>query len=628
MRSQRRPHGLPGPRLVSRRALVGLCAALLDLDARSASLVVDDLDEFLPCLPAAARHGLATGALAVDSASLLMTGRRLRSLSHDQRERVLERLARRPLTDQVLDTLKIPVLFAYGGGANGVGKLPDPDHPPVRPDADLLVVPSLEYRSRSVVDAVVIGSGAGGAIAARALARGGSTVVVLEEGRRHGVAEFRGRPPLARFGDLYRDGGTTVALGTPPVILPLGRGVGGTTLVNSGTCYRTPERVLSRWREMHGVEMADLVRFGALLDGVESTLRVAPVPLDIMGNNGLITLRGAEKLGWSAHPIRRNAPGCHGCGQCAVGCPENAKFGVHLSVLPDACAAGAVIVSEARVERVMHGAGRATGVRASRPDGSSFEILADLIFVAAGATETPPLLRRSGLGDHPHLGRNLAIHPAVSVGGWFEEPVRSSYGVLQSAGIDELHASDNILMEATSAPGGIGSMVLPGVGRRLAEQLDKIDHLATLGAMVGDEPSGSVHGWEGRPVIRYRLARRDGAKLVKAIGAMGRIMFAAGATEVATGIRGHDTVRSEEELDAATSAARVERLHVAAFHPTGTARMGADAATHPVAPDGRLRGVEGVYLVDASILPSCPEVNPQLTIMALADGVTTGAISR
>jgi choline dehydrogenase-like flavoprotein len=612
---------------LARRSLAGLCAALLDLDSAAAGLVVADLDDLLPFLPGAARHALSAGAVAVDAASLLATGHRLHRLSSEQRERLLERLSRRTLTDGALDTIKIPIVFAYGAGAHGVGKIARPDHPPVRPDADLDVVPSTEFRQRAVADAVVIGSGAGGAIAARALARAGLSVVILEEGRRHSVEEFRERPALARFGALYRDGGSTVALGSPPVILPLGRGVGGTTLVNSGTCYRTPEKVLARWREVHGVEMADSERFGSLLDEIERTLEVAPVPLSIMGNNGLLTLRGAEKLGWSAHPIRRNAPGCRGCSQCAVGCPENAKFGVHLSVLPAACAAGAVIVSEARVERILHGGGRATGVRAARRGGGTIEILADLIFVAAGATETPPLLRRSGLGDHPHIGRNLAVHPAVSVGGWFDEPVRASQGVLQSAGIDELHASDGLLMEATSAPGGIGSMVLPGLGRRLAAQLEKIEHLATLGAMVGDEPSGSVHGWEGRPVIRYRLSRGDGAKLIKAIGAMGRVMFAAGATEVATGIRGHDTVGSEKELEAATAAARVERLHIAAFHPTGTVRMGSEATTHPVDPVGRLRGVDGVYVVDASIVPSCPEVNPQLTIMAFAEGVTANALA-
>ena len=245
------------------------------------------------------------------------------------------------------------------------------------------------------------------------------------------------------------------------------------------------------------------------------------------------------------------------------------------------------------------------------------EILSPRVVVAAGATESPPLLRRSGLGRHPQLGRNLAVHPAVSVAGFFDERVDATSGVLQSAGIDHFHESDGILVEATSAPPGMGSMVLPGAGRQLVRHLERSDHLVTLGAMIGDAPAGRVHG-SRHSVVRYDLQPVDAGRLVKSIGIMGRILFAAGATEVLTGVRGHEQVRTVAELDEAATNARPSRLHVAAFHPTGTARMGADSQTHPVDETGRLRGAEGVWVADASIVPSCPEVNPQLTIMALA----------
>ncbi len=127
--------------------------------------------------------------------------------------------------------------------------------------------------------------------------------------------------------------------------------------------------------------------------------------------------------------------------------------------------------------------------------------------MAAGATETPALLRRSGLGRHPQLGR--------------------------------------------------------------------VEHLATLGAMIADAPSGRVIGAR-RVMVRYDLTRSDAGRLVRAITAMGRILFAAGATAVVTGIRGYETVRNQTELAEAAAHGRRERLHVAAFHPTGTARMGAD----------------------------------------------------
>lgn len=604
------------------RALGGLCAAVLDLPPAEAHRLAAGVDELRRRFSRPTAGALRAGAALLDTLSLARTGRRLDQLDPARREHLLAALAATPAGAALLDALKMPVLLVHGTGLAG------PDlaarvaaTAPARPDAALDVTPAPEWPSCSTADVVVIGSGAGGALAARRLAAAGLRTVVVEEGRRFGVEEFRGRPLLERFADLYRGGGATFALGRPPVVLPIGRGVGGTTLVNSGTCYRTPPAVLRAWRDEHGVAAADPPAFDPLLDEVEALLQVAPVPAEVMGANGRLALGGAAALGWSAHPIRRNAPGCAGSCQCAVGCPRNAKFGVHLNALPQACAAGARIVSEARVERVLHAGGRAAGVRARRADGSAFEILAPRVVVAAGATETPPLLRRSGLGGHPHLGRHLAVHPAVTVAGWFDERVEATKGVLQSVGVDELHEREGILVEATATPPGMGSMVLPGAGRPLARQLEEVDHLATLGAMVADRAAGGRVLGGRRTVLRYDLDAEAGARLVRAIAAMGRILFAAGARRVLTGVHGHAVAEDVAALDAAAAGALPARLHVAAFHPAGTARMGADAGTHPVDPAGRLRGVAGVHVADASVLPTCPEVNPQLTIMAMATAI-------
>jgi choline dehydrogenase-like flavoprotein len=402
--------------------------------------------------------------------------------------------------------------------------------------------------------------------------------------------------------------------------MPIGRAVGGTTLVNSGTCYRTPERVRDLWRTAWGLPLAE--RLPDLLDEVERTLGVAPQPVDVLGNNGLLALRGAQRLGWTAAPLRRNAAGCRGCGQCAAGCPSGAKNGVHRNALPEACAAGARIVTSARVVRVLVENGRAAGVVARRRDGSTLEILAPVVVAAAGAPQTPALLRRSGLGGHPGLGRGMAVHPAAAVAGRFDEPVLAWQGVLQSVGIEQFHDA-GVLIEATSSPPGLGSFLLPGAGRALRAELDGADRLAYLGAMVADRPSGRVIGAR-RPLLRYDLAPEDAAKLRRSLAAMGEVLFAAGAREVLTGLRRTPIVSSPDELSALASSVPARELHLAAFHPTGSARMGADAQSCPVDVDGRLRGVDGVYVADASVLPSCPEVNPQLSIMALALGIAEG----
>lgn len=616
---------------LTRRALASVGAALLPEEhgGPSAAQLVERVERYVEQLPAVSRRAIRGGLVGIAAASYLSTGRDLRRLTPAARAAVLHRIAGlTPDAGVAVEGLKAVLLLANGADSYADELLARATaHDPARPDAELAITPSAECPSVRTADAVVVGSGAGGAMAARTLARAGLDVIVVEEGRRWTVEEFRTRHPIDRYAGLYRGGGTTIALGRPAVALPIGRAVGGTTVVNSGTCYRPPSDVQRHWHNDFGLQLADPDRLAGYLDEVEHTLAVAPVPAEIMGRNGRLLLQGAEALGWAAAPIPRNAPGCDGCCQCAIGCPRNAKFGVHLNALPQACAAGAIIVSDARVEQILHTGGTARGVRARRPDGTALDILAGTVVVAAGTTETPKLLWRSNLGRHPRIGRNLALHPAIVLAGWFPDDVYAWRGVLQSAAVHELHASDGVLIEATATPPGMGSMMLPGYGPELVSWLDRSPQIATFGAMVADRGVGRVLNSARDTVLYYNIAPEDTAKLMTALAGIGRLLFAAGAKEVLTGLSAGATVASPDELDEVLARTNPKGLHLAAFHPTGTAAAGRDPQRCPVDETGRLRGARGVWVADASILPSCPEVNPQVSIMALALAVADSALA-
>lgn len=614
------------------RAIRDLCATLLPAEAGGPDAVrlAAQTRAYLDRAPATTRSLAEAGFVAIAAAQRLAAGAPARDLDAAARAAALRRVMdARPEAYAAVEGLKAIVLLAHGSEQNREAiTVRAHRDPPGREDPDIDVTPSRWWPDRATAGAVVIGSGAGGAMAARTLARAGVDVVVVEEGRRWTLSEIRDTPAIERYAGLYRDAGTTLCLGWPPVVLPIGRAVGGTTVVNSGTCYRPPRRVMERWYGDAGLALAHPDRLDPLLAEVETTLGVGPVPLDVMGANGHTLLRGAEALGWRAGPIVRNASGCRGSCQCALGCPNNAKSGVHLNALPQASAAGARLLSEARVRRLLVEGGRVTGIEASRPDGTLLRIDTDAVVVAAGAAESPALLWRSELGSHPELGRGLSIHPALSTAGRFEQPVVAWDGVLQSAAVEELHESHGILIEATATPPGMGSMLLPGIGAPLLEAMAETGHLATMGAMIGDEGPGRVQPSRAGVVMRYPLTRRDAAKLVVALSAMGRLLFAAGATEVETGVPGAAPARDVAELDDVLDGADPRALHLAAFHPTGTARAGRDPERSPVDPEGRLRGVDGVWVADACLLPSCPEVNPQVSIMALALGVAEGMVDR
>ncbi len=590
------------------RATAAFGAALLPEEhgGPPAPLLVSRVNRYVDQMPAAARRAVRAGFAAVAATGVLSTGRPMSRLTPQQRAAVLHRVAALgPDAGAAVEGLKAVALLADGADRYADELLTRAQQDGLaRPDAELTVVGSAESASVLTADVVVVGSGAGGAMAARTLARTGLRTVVVEEGRRWTVEEFRTTHPMDRYAGLYRGAGATVAFGRPSVVMPIGRAVGGSTVVNSGTCYRPPVAVQQRWRDEFGFGLGGPDRLGGYLDEVEQTLHVAPAPRTVLGRNGELLLAGAAALGWPAAPIDRNAPGCGGCCQCALGCPRNAKFGVHLNALPQACAAGATILSDARVQQVLHDDGRAGGVRARRPDGTALDVLAPIVVVAAGATETPGLLWRSGLGGHPRLGHNLAIHPAVPLAGLFDENVTAWHGVLQSAATEELHASHGVLVEATSTPPGMGSMVYPGFGPGLVDWLARAERVATFGAMVADEGSGRVVRAGRHTVLRYRLTDTDAARLKTAMAAMGRLLFAAGAERVLTGLPGGTTVTSMAALSDALAATGPAALHLAAFHPTGSAAAGADADRCPVDATGRLRGVAGVWVADASVLPS------------------------
>jgi choline dehydrogenase-like flavoprotein len=204
------------------------------------------------------------------------------------------------------------------------------------------------------------------------VAKAGADVIVLEEGSQVTTDDFRG-PPFDRFQRYCRDNATTLTLGTPPIPLPLGRVVGGTTVVNSGTCFRAPAKVLDRWRTEYGIEHSSAHDLAPHYEAIESFLNVRPVPWELLGPNGRLAHDGAVALGLSGGPLLRNITDCHGCGQCAFGCPTGAKQAMHVSYLPRAQRAGARIYSRCRVDLIRLDGGRATGVRASaiRPRSSA-----------------------------------------------------------------------------------------------------------------------------------------------------------------------------------------------------------------------------------------------------------------
>ncbi len=472
-------------------------------------------------------------------------------------------------------------------------------------------------------DVAIVGSGAGGAVAAAILAEAGLDVVVLEAGPR---LDRRSYPddPLDALSALYRDGGLTVAEGRPPIALPVGRAVGGTTVINSGTCFRAPPDLLAEWRDDHGIEWATGLE--AEYAAAERELRVQPVDPERMGRNGQLCMEGARALGASGGPISRNAGACVQCSSCPLGCRIDAKRAMHVSYLPRAAAAGARIRSGADVRRVLVEDGRAAGVRGvdATPEGEEapFVVRAGTVVSAGGALGTPELLLRSGIGA-PGTGRGLHVHPACWVGALYDEEVRGWDGVMQSYYVDEWH-DRGLLLEATFTPLAFGGHWLPGTGEAHQARLAAYDRVGSIGVHLSDRSAGRVGlAFDGSARLSYRLRDDDARSLVHGIARAADLHFAAGAHEVYPQVAGVDVIPRGGVADFEARAHRRAALRLEAFHPMGTARMGADGGS-VTDTAGRVRGVRDLHVADASLLPTSVGVNPMMTVIAFASRVAAG----
>jgi choline dehydrogenase-like flavoprotein len=468
--------------------------------------------------------------------------------------------------------------------------------------------PELEDGATVSADVVIVGSGAGGAVVAKILAEAGADVAVVEEGSYY-TEETYGDNPLQRVANMWRTGPETMAQGSTSMYIPAGRAVGGSTVINSGSCFRAPERVLRAWVE-RGLDDLSPDSMAVEFAEIEEILSVQPVPEEVMGRNGQIVREGAQSLGLSGGPIPRNISGCQGSGICVLGCPTGAKQAMHRSYLPAAQRAGARIYERVRVDRLVTEGTKVALVEASLLDKNMSEVgrirlEASRFVLAAGPVHTPYLLSELEPKGIRHLGKHLQVHPCAGVLAAFDEEVEGLPNTVQSYYIDEFTESHGIMLEATSQVPGLNP------GRKTSDK-------AFLGVFCFDRGEGEVVATESGPRMQYELLPSDIDALAFGVFQAARIFLAAGAKWVRTGHPELKRVSSEDEATKILDLRWDPSFFIpTAFHPVGTARMGVSPEVSVVDPFGSVWGYENVSIADASVLPSCPQVNPQMTIMAV-----------
>jgi len=471
-------------------------------------------------------------------------------------------------------------------------------------------------------DVVIVGSGAGGATMAAELAEAGIDVVVVEEGGYHPTESFT--PSVGHaLRNLYRDAGAQSAFGSPPILFSEGRCVGGSTVINGGMCWRTPDAVLERWTREGVVEITPSA-MSRHFTKVEGRINVAYPDPGSIGRDQALLKEGADRFGWKIIPNLRNQVHCGGCNICTLGCPTGAKRSMLVTYLPRALATGARLFADCRVERITRRGKRATGVegRFIRPGGRAgprLTIRAGVVIAACGAVQTPALLWRSGFrSPSGQLGRNLSLHPNAKIVALFDSEVYGWQGVHQAYQVREF-MDEGILITAINLPPSLLSLGLPQHGVGLGELMHDYNRMVVAGCLIEDSVTGRVQVRPGAgPVVSYQITEQDASRIVRGITLTSELMFAAGARRILLPFAGVPDLLGPNDLAALRdSIIPRQDIELLTVHLMGTARMSDDRGRGVVSSFGAFHDAEGLFVADASLFPGPIGVNPMETILAL-----------
>lgn len=477
-------------------------------------------------------------------------------------------------------------------------------------------------------DVIVVGSGAGGAVAAANCVEAGLRTILLEAGPKVDTRHMTRDAPkfLARY---YWEGGIRMIHGPSPIPSMQGRCLGGSTVVNSAIMYALPGYMRQRWVDEAGLDWATSDAFDRSFDRVLSRTGVGPTPLPAMGPRNLVVRDALTAVGIDNGPLPRAVVGCRGANDCLNGCATGAKQSVDRSWIPGAVAKGLEVYTCAPVERVLVKGRQVTGVtgRVMDPDGwvdrGAFTVRAPKVIMAAGVMATPCILQRSRINPRRQMGATLQMHLSGGVIGMMEESTDPWIGATQGWGAISKDVQ-GLKYESLWAPASLLAVRWGDVGLPWMRSLQQMRYAAPIAVVYAGRTSGSVKvKRNGLPSMKLSIPKAEGAPVLRAMRRAAEGLFGAGARSVYTALPGLPAdLRANQTHLITDSGLGPKHISMTGNHVFCSTPMSTDARRGPVDEHGRVRDTQGLWITDSGVFPTPSAVNPAATVMAVSDYLT------
>jgi choline dehydrogenase-like flavoprotein len=492
-------------------------------------------------------------------------------------------------------------------------------------------------------DYVIVGSGAGGATAAKSLSEKGYSVLIIEAGGLNESENFRLQEKQA-YPEFYQDIASRKTADKAIKILQ-GKTVGGSTTVNWTSCFRTPEPTLEYWKNELGVKGLEQEALKPYFEEAERELNVSEWMVPANPNNEVLK-KGCENLGYHFDVIKRNVKSCANLGYCGMGCPLNAKQSMLVTYIPQSLVNGARLISRLKVKQIQFKGSRVAALSCVSIDATGKEtttlhkVTAKQFILSGGAINTPGLLLQSKASNpYKQTGLRTFLHVSAGSSALFEHEIRSDAGAPQSVFSNEfLYPKDGGMgfkLEVPPIHPVLAATTMNQIGTMHADFMSQLPYAQAMIALLRDGFHEYSQGGQvkldkyGEPVLDYQLTDYVWKGVESAYIAMAEIQFAAGAKKVLPIHADTKACSTFSEAKAFIRSLSMQPNSATLFsaHVMGGCALGNDYKTSVVDLSGRHHQYENLYIFDASIFPTSIGANPQLSIYGIIKKLVAALIA-